>query len=72
MATTIQISEKLRDELKKRKFHPNESYEDIIWDLLEDLMELSDQTKVAIKEAEADLKAGRTISLRDLKKELED
>ena len=70
MATTIQISEKLRDELKKRKFHSNESYEDVIWDLLEDLMELSDETKSAIQEAENDIKEGKTISLSSLNKEL--
>ncbi len=71
MATTIQISEKLRDELKKRKFHSNESYEDVIWDLLEDLMELSEQTIAAIEEAENEIKAGKTVSFSDLKKEIE-
>ncbi len=71
MATTIQISEELRDELKKRKFHTNETYEDVIWDLLEDLMELSEETKIAIKEAENHIKLGKTISLSDLKKEID-
>ena len=70
MATTIQISEKLRDELKKRKFYSNESYEDVIWDLLEDLMELSDETKSAIQEAENEIKEGKTISLSSLRKEI--
>ena len=38
--TTIQISSELKEALRKRKLHVKESYEDIIWDLLEDQMEL--------------------------------
>lgn len=68
MATTIQISEKLRDELKKRKAYDNESYEDLIWDLLEDTMELSEQTKQDIKKSMEDIKAGRVISFEEVKK----
>lgn len=45
MVTTIQISEKLQEKLKKRKLYDNESYEEVIWDLLEDSMELSEETK---------------------------
>ncbi len=69
MVTTIQISESLRDELKKRKAG-NESYEDVLWDLLEDTMELSDEMKRDIAEAEADIAAGRVITHEQLKKEL--
>ena len=45
MATTIQISEELKKELTKKKLYTAESYEDVIWDLMEDTMELSDETK---------------------------
>ena len=45
MATTIQISEKLLKELKARKVFEKESYEDLIWNLLEDNMEVNDETK---------------------------
>lgn len=34
MVTTVQISEKLQEELKKRKLFDGESYEDVIWDML--------------------------------------
>ena len=34
MATTIQVSEELLDELKIRKISDKESYEEIIWDLI--------------------------------------
>jgi len=68
MATTIQISKDLLQELKKRKKFEKESYEDLIWDLLEDTMELSDETKKAIKQSEKEIKEGKTISLEEIKK----
>ncbi len=54
MATTIQISQDLKSKLSIRKTSDKESYEDIIWDLLEDTMELNDQTKKEIKIARKD------------------
>ena len=68
MATTIQISEDLLNTLKAKKMHDKESYEDIIWCLLEDSMEFSEETKKNIAEAEADIKAGRVISFGEFKK----
>jgi len=68
MDTTIQISEDLRNVLQVRKLSDRESYENIIWDLLEDSMELSDETKKSIKESEEDIKKGRTVSLEEIKK----
>ena len=70
MATTIQVSEKLQENLKKRKLYDNESYEDVIWDLLEDNMELSEETKRNILESEKQSKEGKTKSLEQIKKEL--
>ena len=48
----------------------NESYEEIIWDLIDDRKALSDGTLRNIAEAEEDIKAGRVISHEQLKKEL--
>ena len=45
MATTIQISNELKKELSKKKFSDRETYESIIWDLIEDTMELNEKTK---------------------------
>lgn len=70
MATTIQISEELHKKLEKRKLFSNESFEDVIWDLIEDTQELSEQTKKDLEEAEADIKAGRIISFEELKNRL--
>jgi predicted transcriptional regulator len=70
MVTTIQISEELQTKLSERKLSEKERYEDVIWDLLEDSMELSEETKRNIKEAEKDIKAGRVHTLEEVKKEL--
>ena len=70
MATTIQVSEKLKEKLEKRKLYDNETYEDVIWDLLEDSMELSDETKKNIAQAEKEIKEGKGKSLEQVRKEL--
>ncbi len=70
MATTISVSQELLSKLKERKMYDKESYEEVIWDALEDSMELSEETKKRIKLAEEDIKAGRVYSLEDVKKEL--
>ena len=49
----------------------SESYEDVIWDMLEDVTELSEETKRMIRKAEADIKAGRIHSLSKVKRELD-
>jgi len=70
MDTTIQISKKLQKELLKRKFFDKETYEEIIWDILEDTTELNEQTKKEIAEARAQIKAGKIHTLTKVKKEL--
>jgi len=70
MATTIQISEELLSRLKKFKFNEKESYEEIIWDMIEDKMELSEEAKRNIAEAEKDIIAGRVHKWADVVKEL--
>ena len=69
MATTIQVSVELKNHLEKRKMS-SESYEDVIWDLLEDTMELSEATKKKIVIAEKEYKKGIYITHEQLKKEL--
>lgn len=70
MATTIQISEKLQHELNKMKFFDRETYEEVIWDLMEDSMELSEETKKHIEQSRKDIKAGRVYTHEQIKKEL--
>lgn len=70
MVTSIQVSNKLLSTLKQRKMYDKESYEDIIWDLMEDTMELSDNTKKHIAQSEREIKQGKTVSLSQVKKNL--
>ena len=70
MATTIQISGDLLETLRKRKFSEKESYENIIWDLLEDTMELSEETKRDIVKSRKEIKEGKVKTLEQVKKEL--
>ena len=73
MDTTIQISKNLLEKLARMKMHAKESYENVIWDLIEDRMEFSQETKKTIEEYEKDIKegkSGRFTRLDTLKKEL--
>ena len=70
METTIQISKNLLEKLKLMKMHEKESYENLIWDLIEDRMELSEETKREIEEAREQYKRGETISHEEVKKRL--
>ncbi|MBI3190545.1 hypothetical protein HYZ41_02475 [archaeon] len=67
--TTIQISKKLQSNLKDMKLHEKESYEDIIWNLVEDSMELSEETKKEIEISRKQIKDGKVYSLEEVEKE---
>jgi predicted transcriptional regulator len=68
METTIQVSRELLERLRQMKTHDKESYEDLIWDLIEDRMELSQETKENIVQSEKEIKEGKTVSFEDIKK----
>ncbi|MCG2735252.1 MAG: hypothetical protein L6282_02540 [Candidatus Methanoperedenaceae archaeon] len=70
MATTIQISADLQKELTNRKLSDKETYEEVIWDMIEDSQELNEETKKDIAEARAEIKAGRFHTFSQVKKEL--
>ncbi|MCX6748025.1 MAG: hypothetical protein NT076_00300 [Candidatus Pacearchaeota archaeon] len=70
MDTTIQISKRLQKELLKRKFFDKETYEEIIWNMMEDNEELNAETKKELAEARAQTKAGKVHTLAKVKKEL--
>lgn len=70
METTIQVSRDLLETLKKRKMSEKESYEEVIWDLVEDTMELSEETKKDIEEARKEIREGKVHKWEDIKKEL--
>ncbi len=68
MATTIQISPELQMVLNKKKLTERETYEEVIWELLEDTMEINEETKKEIAAARAEVSVGKTISLAEVKK----
>jgi len=68
--TTIKISDKLQKELAKRKLYAKETYEEVIWGLIEDSLELSEETLRDILKGREDVLAGRTHTLAQVKKEL--
>lgn len=70
METTIQVSRELLNKLAEMKMHEKESYESIVWDLIEDRLEFSEQTKHNIATSEKEIKSGKTISLEAIKKKM--
>ena len=62
MPTTIQISDELRDALKKRKLHSKESYESVIWDLIEDQLTLKDEIVAEIEKGLKDYREGKFVT----------
>lgn len=69
MATTIQISPVLQEELSKRKIFDRETYEEVIWDMIEDSRELSEETKNELAAAREEVKQGKVHTLKQVKKE---
>lgn len=68
--TTIQLSQEMKNVLEGLKLHPRETYEEVLERLLEDLRELSEQTKREIEQAIRDIKAGKYRTHQQLKDEL--
>jgi len=70
MVTTIQISNNLQEELSKRKLFDRETYEEVIRNLMEDTMELNEQSKKEIEQARAEIRNNKYIKLDEAKKRL--
>lgn len=70
MGTTIQVSNELLERLKVMKISNKESYENLIWDLVEDSMELSEETKRNIAQSEKEIRRGKVHKWEDIKKDL--
>jgi len=67
-STTIQISSDLQHELNKMKLFNRETYEEVIWNIIEDTKELSEQTKRDIAQSRKEIAEGKFVTLSDLKK----
>ena len=70
MATTIQISENLQKELSKKKLYDRETYEEILWNMIEDTTELSEETKKELAESRKEVSEGNIHTFDEVKKEL--
>ena len=70
MVTTIQISNNLQEELSKRKLFDRETYEEVIWNLMEDTMELNEQSKKEIEQARAEIRNKKHVKIDEAKKRL--
>ena len=68
VSTTIQISQDLQKELNKMKLFSRETYEEVIWNVIEDTKELSEQTKKDITKSRKEISEGKFVTLSDLKK----
>lgn len=66
--TTMRVSKKLLEALSKLKINDRETYEEVIWDLIDPYLELSKEVKDSLQEAEKDFERGETTSFEDLKK----
>ena len=69
-ATTIQLSREMKKTLEGMKMHRRETYEEVLERVLEDLRELSEQTKKQIEQAVREIKAGKYRTHGQLKAEL--
>jgi predicted transcriptional regulator len=71
--STIKLSKKIKNDLKKQMNHPGETYEDVITRLLKITQEddlLSKQVIKNIEEGIADIKAGRVYTSEQVRKRL--
>lgn len=68
--TTIQLNVKTKKELDHLKLSNRDTYNDVIEMLIEDSMELSEQTKKEIEEAKKEIERGEFYTHEEVKKKL--
>jgi len=65
--TSIRVSKQILSLLQSMKTYPKESYEDIIWDLIEPHLELNNKTKRSIEESRKEIEKGDYYTLEEIK-----
>ena len=70
MATTIQISDEMKDHLNELKLHPRETYNDVLERILEDMRELDEKTRKAIEKRIKEIDDGDFLTHDEVGKEL--
>ena len=70
MTIMISISDDLNNELDKMKLFERETHEEVIWNLIENTMELNTQTKIDIAKARAEIKSGKFHTFAQVKSQI--
>ena len=70
MATTIQVSDDMRDHLNRLKMHPRETYNDVLERIIEDMRELDERTKKEIEKRIKEIDDGEYLTHEEVGKEL--
>ena len=70
MYTTIKISTRLKAMLNSMKLFENETYEQLVEDLLEDHMTLNPKFRKELEEARREYKKGKIVSFHEIKTKL--
>ncbi len=68
--TTIQIKRATKDALDKLRLSKRDTYNDIIEQLIEDSLELTEETLREIEEARVEVQQGKFVTLAQLKQDL--
>ena len=67
---TIRISDELLETLNSKKIFDEDSYEEVIWSLIEYNMELSEETKRRVEKSRKEMAEGKFYTHEQVKKEL--
>ena len=70
MATTIQLKNDVKTKLEGYKMHARESYNEVIERILEDISQLNAKTRMEMRKAREEIKAGKYKTHEQLGKEL--
>jgi predicted transcriptional regulator len=70
MATTIQLKETTKDKLDKMKLYRQETYNEVLERLIEDVSDLNLKTREELETAIKEIESGKWVSLEKLAKEL--
>ncbi len=70
MATTIQIKESTKDRLDRMKLYRQETYNDILERLIEDVSDLRTKARDEVESAVKEIESGRWVTLEKRAKEL--
>ncbi|MEK6970322.1 MAG: hypothetical protein AABW68_01350 [archaeon] len=68
--TSIQVSHALKKELDKYKLNDRDTYEGVIWDLVEDHKMFSEETLKDIEQSRREFREGKFYTHEQIKKKL--